>query len=40
MNTIMDECYGKQIDYYNQLPNSVKVIEDLLKRIETIENII
>ena len=39
MNTIMDECYGKQIDYYNQLPSSTKVVEDLLKRLEKAENL-
>ena len=35
----MDECYGKQIDYYNQLPSSTKTIEDLLKRLERSESI-
>ena len=35
----MDECYGKQIDYYNQQPNSSKVLDDLLKRLEKAENI-
>ena len=39
MNRIMDECYGKQIDYYNQQPSSIKVIEDLLKRLEKAENL-
>ena len=34
----MDECYGKQIDYYNQLPNSSKIIEDILKRLEEVES--
>jgi len=35
---IMDECYGKQIDYYNQLPNSSQVIENLLERLEKAES--
>ena len=34
----MDECYGKQIDYYNQLPNSSRAIEDILKRLEKAES--
>ena len=37
-NNIMDECYGKQIDYYNQFPNSSRVIEDLIERLEKAES--
>tara|TARA_B100000214_G_scaffold372541_1_gene350984 strand:+ start:2245 stop:2940 length:696 start_codon:yes stop_codon:yes gene_type:complete len=33
-----DECYGKQIDYYNQLPNSSKAIEGILDRLEKAES--
>lgn len=35
---IMDECYGKQIDYYNQFPNSSKVIENMVERLEKAES--
>ena len=35
---IMDECYGKQIDYYNQFPNSSKVIEKMVERLEKAES--
>ena len=35
---IIDGCYGKQIDYYNQLPNSSKAIEDILERLEKAES--
>ena len=35
---VMDECYGKQIDYYNQLPNSSKMIENILERLEKVES--
>lgn len=34
----MDECYGKQIDYYNQFPNSSKVIENMVERLEKAES--
>ena len=37
-STIIDECSGKQIDYYNQLPNSFKAIEDILERLEKAES--
>ena len=37
-DTIMDECYGKQIDYYNQFPNSSKVIENMVERLEKAES--
>ena len=33
----MDDCYGKQIDFYNQMPNSVQVLDDLVKRLEESE---
>tara|TARA_Y100000389_G_scaffold6363_2_gene6131 strand:- start:30 stop:728 length:699 start_codon:yes stop_codon:yes gene_type:complete len=35
---IIDDCYGKQIDYYNQLPNSSKAIEEILERLEKAES--
>ena len=35
---IMDECYGKQIDYYNQFPNSSNVIENMVERLENAES--
>ena len=37
MSNVMDDCYGKQIDFYNQMPNSVYVIEDLMRRLEESE---
>ena len=36
---IKDECYGKQIDYYNQLPNSSRMIENLIERLEKAESL-
>ena len=37
MSKVMDDCYGKQIDFYNQMPNSVYVVEDLMRRLEESE---
>jgi hypothetical protein len=37
-NKIMDECFGKQIDFYNQLPTSVETMENILKRLDESES--
>ena len=34
----MDECFGKQIDFYNQLPTSVETMENMLKRLDESES--